>query len=158
MAERRLMAAPPDVLRWVPRSDGHGDCAVAALELACGVTYETALAACLKVEPQVLTEGMTVGQIRRAARVLGLKAVYRGWSKATKRKPTKPLFDLDDDTGILSVNQPHVEDSGHVVYLWEGRIIEPMNARQQLWLNAHDFLSHYKYEAEGIITLTREEQ
>lgn len=139
----RLFASPPEVLRWVPRSDGHGDCAVAALELACGVTYESALAAALKVCPTVLVDGMTTPEIIRSARRLGYasRAIYK--------------YDIDEDTGILVVDQPHVEDAEHAVYLWEGRIIEPMNARQQLWLQAKDYLAHYHYTAGQLITVTR---
>lgn len=142
---RRLFTAPPDVLRWVPRSDGHGDCAVAALELACGVTYETALLAAMKVCPDVLVDGLTTPEILRIARTLGFKARARH------------KYDLDDDTGILVVKQPHVVDSEHAVYLWEGRILEPMNARQQLWLKACDYLAHYHYTAGQLLFITRDE-
>lgn len=139
------MAAPPDVIRWSPRSLGHGDCTVAAIELACGVTYETALSAALGAEPQVLTKGMNAKQIRVAMGFLGHKIRVR----------TK--YDLTEDTGILAVTQPHVKDSGHVVYLWEGRIIEPKNDRQQLWLDAQLFLTHYRYVADYLITIEGEQ-
>lgn len=136
-----MMAAPPDVLRWSPRSDGHGDCALSALSLACGVTYEVALAAALKVDSAILTAGLTMREIQRVLRKLGFKGQY------ARR------VDLDEGTGILSVSQPHVEGSGHVVYLWEGRIIEPMHDRQQLWLDAASYLSHYKYKAEWLLVI-----
>jgi hypothetical protein len=133
-----LLAAPPDVIRWSPRSQGHGDCAVAALEIACGVTYETALAAALGACPDVLTRGLNWPEIRKAAGFLGFK------TRLTKR------FDLDEDTGILDVWQ---EQGGeHVVYLWEGRIIEPMHDRQQLWLSAQSFLTHYHYTHGSLLT------
>lgn len=143
MAE--LMASPPDVLRWEPRGQGHGDCAIAALALACGVTYEIALAAVLGVCANALIEGLDIKEVKLAATHLGFKV-------RISRK-----YDLEDDTGILFVEQPHVKDSGHAVYLWEGRIIEPKHDRQQLWLEAQAFLSHYKYKAKELIRLEREE-
>jgi hypothetical protein len=140
-----LLAAPPDVLRWCPRSAGHGDCAVAALEIACGVTYENALSAALGVCPDVLADGMTWREIRKAAVLMGFKTQL-------KRK-----YDLEEDTGIIEVCQPHVKGSSHVVYLWEGRIIEPMSDRQQLWLDSRSFLSHYHYVAGSLLVLRRDE-
>lgn len=138
----RPLAAPPDILRWSPRSIGHGDCAVAALEIACGVTYEVALAASVLVRKTVLRDGLEWSHMKAVARRLGFEPKVLSH------------FSLDDDTGILYVVQPHVDDSDHVVYLWEGRIIEPMNARQQLWLNAEDFLRHYHYQHKGLLVLT----
>lgn len=140
-----LLAAPPDVIRWSPRSIGHGDCAVAAIEIACGVTYETALAAALSIAPDVLTAGMSWPAIRKSVESLGFKS-------RMKRK-----YDLEEDTGILAVQQPNYKDSDHAVYLWEGRIIEPKHDRQQLWLEASAFLNHYKYESYGLLTVTFKE-
>ena len=146
MSRRALLAAPPDVLRWSPRSSGHGDCAVAAIELACGVTYEVALAGALEQDPHVLTQGLTLSEIRHIIRTFG----YAG--KVLK----KGTYELDDDTtGILAVKQPHVPDSEHVVYVWEGRIIEPKADRRQLWLDAEQFLHHYKYRAGSLLTIVR---
>lgn len=141
----KLMAAPPDVLRWSPRSDGHGDCALSALSLACGVTYEIALAAALKVDPDILIAGLTMREIQRVLRNLGFKGRYAR------------QVDLDEGTGILSVSQSHVKSSGHVVYLWEGRIVEPMHDRQQLWLQAAAYLSHFKYKTEWLLTVKEDE-
>lgn len=141
-----MMAAPPDVLRWSPRSEGHGDCAVAAIELACGVTYETALAAACSTCPSVLQEGLSWSEIRRAIHTLGYKTSLRR------------RYTLDEETGILNVYRiDHVETSSHVVYLWEGRIIEPMDARRQLWLDADQFLHHYRYQAGSLLVISRPE-
>ena len=136
-----LLAAPPDILRWSPRSSGHGDCTVAALELACGVTYEKALAAALLTEPDVLDLGMTL---------VGICAVVQalGFSTRLHRQ-----FDISEDTGILSVEQPRFKNSKHVVYLWEGRVIEPKSDRRQLWLDADQFLKHYRYKADTLIEI-----
>lgn len=139
-----MLASPPDILRWAPRSEGHGDCAIIAIELACGVSYETALAAALTLNGGVLIQGMMVSQVKSVCKSLGCKVV------------AKRVFDVDEDTGILMVDQPHVADSGHAVYLWEGRIIEP--ALDQLWLNGSQFISHYKYRAELLLVVTRESE
>lgn len=134
-----LLTAPPDVLRWSPRSAGNGDCAVAALELACGVIYEQALEAAMHFSPKIMKNGLTTKQMRQTAEKLG-------WITRLRRG-----FDVAEDTGILCVVQPHVADSAHAVYLWEGRIIEPKDDRRQLWLSAEEFLSHYKYKAISLI-------
>lgn len=136
-----MLAAPPDILRWSPRSDGHGDCAVAAIELACGITYEQALSVCLGAAAGVLNEGLTGNEIKKAIKFLGLKPTLRF------------KFDIEEDTGILSVGVPDHPGWGHVVYLWEGRIVEPENERRQLWLSAASFLQHYGYTAEYLITI-----
>lgn len=138
------MTHVPDVLHWSPRSAGHGDCAVAALELACGVSYETALAACINVVPAALKRGLTLKEMQKAATFLGF---------VTKRRRK---FDLEEDTGILCVIDPKDASSEHAVYLWEGRIIEPMSDRCQLWLSAPAFLAHYQYKATTLLALEKE--
>lgn len=141
------MASPPEVIRWAPRSQGHGDCAIAALEIACGVTYEQALSAALQVSTLVLTDGLNWPEIQQVALLLGF----------TGKRIRK--FDLEEDTGVLNVWQPGVgrAASDHVVYLWEGRIIEPSSDRQQLWLNSRDYLSHYHYTHGALLVLKRDE-
>lgn len=135
-----MLSAPPDVIRWSPRSDSyHGDCAVAAIEIAYGVTYETALSCCLGVCSNVLANGMTIREMKKAIGFLGYHTRVK-WTK----------IDLADETGILGVDTPTGKHS-HVVYLWEGRIIEPMCERRQLWLNAEDFIAHYGYRVDGLI-------
>lgn len=134
-----LLAAPPDIIRWSPRSRGHGDCTIAALELACGVTYESALAAALAHDPDVLRTGMLLKHVCGAATLLGYKTTLHR------------VYNLEEDTGILSVRQPRHKGSDHVVYLWEGRIIEPMDERRQLWLSADQFLKHYRYTHDALI-------
>lgn len=136
-----LLASPPDVLRWTNRTAGHGDCAVVALELACGVTYETALAAALTANLTVLGTGLTFKAMKQAAKLLGFEVKLRRG------------FNLEEDTGILAVKQPHVKDSDHAVYLWEGRILEPMSGREQLWLHAADYISHYHYKVLSLIVV-----
>jgi len=139
------VTAPPDVLRWSSRSGDHGDCVVAALELACGVSYETALAASVRVCPNILSEGMWLTEVPKAAKLLGYRV----------RKQRAGTFDLDESTGILHVYQSHrpIRETSHVVYLWGGRVVEPKADRRQLWLDAGQFLKHYGYRAGALLTL-----
>ncbi len=135
-------SAPPDVIYYYSRSPGHGDCVVAALAMACGVTYETALAVAAQVRPDALTKGLSWPETRKAARKLG-------YTSTIKKSGS---FELDDSTGLLHVYIPgQREKSSHAVYLWEGRVIEPMNARCQLWLDCDSFLKHYKYRAGSLM-------
>ena len=136
-----LLAAPPDILRWSPRSRGHGDCAVSALELACGVSYETALAAAVTVNLTVLGTGLTLPAMRQAAKLLGFKVRFHR------------AFDIDEDTGILWLVQAVSENGDHAAYLWEGRVVEPMQGREQLWLSARAYLAHYKYTVQGLLAV-----
>ncbi len=143
-------AAPPDVIRWSPRSAGNGDCVVAAIEIACGVTYEQALEAAVREVPErIMKNGILIRETRRIVKRLG-------WESKLRYK-----FDVDEDTGILFVDQPQYGEEGsceHAVYLWEGRIIEPQNARRQLWLNASAFLAHYKTKATHLLEITKEDE
>jgi hypothetical protein len=143
------VAAPPDVLRWTSRSGDHGDCVVAALELACGVSYEEALQAATKAAPNILTEGMWLTEIPKAARRLGHRV----------RKLRAGTFDLDESTGILHVYQSHrpLRETSHVVYLWDGRIVEPKFDRRQLWRHPQQFLKHYGYKAGSLLVIADDE-
>lgn len=147
------VAAPPDVLRWSTRSGDHGDCVVAALELACGVSYEQALQAATKTCPRVLTEGMSWPETVRAAKILGYRARVRRAGR----------YDVDEATGILHVYQSggargwskRGRETSHAVYLWEGRVIEPKFDRRQLWRHPEQFLKHYGYKAGSLLVLER---
>lgn len=141
------MAAPPDVIRWAPRSANHGDCAVSALEMACGVTYEMALAAALSAQINVLSLGMRWGDIRKAAKILGF----------TTQLIRREKVDLEEGTGLLDILSKGERTGSHVVYLWEGRIIEPMHQLQQLWLDPNMYLQHYKFTHGSLLVLKREE-
>lgn len=134
----------PAVLHWSARSEAHGDCAIAALSLACGASYEEAVAACVTAVPKALDRGMTLKELEKAARGLGF---------ATRRRLK---YDVDDDTGILSVMVPGDHSTEHCVYLWEGRVVEPMSDRRQLWLSATAFLSHYGYKAGTLLALEKD--
>jgi len=141
-------SAPPDVIYFHPRSPGHGDCVVAALALACGVTYETALAAAARVYSDLLKNGLTWPQTRKVAKKLGFRADVK---KAGS-------FDPDESSGLLHVYiKGQMKRTSHAVYLWEGRIVEPMNARSQCWLDTSTFLKHYKYHVGSLMVLTPKE-
>jgi hypothetical protein len=141
-------SAPPDVLYWHPRTPEHGDCVVAALSLATGVTYETALAEAARLQADVLKTGLTWHETRKIAKKLGFKSMIERAGK----------FDLEEATGLLHVYiKGQMKTSSHAVYLWEGRVIEPMYARTQLWLDASAFLAHYKYRAGSLMVMKAKE-
>lgn len=129
---------PPDCIRWITRNGEDHDCAVAAISLATGVSYEVVLGTAMGVAPKALSEGLTLRQIR--ATVAGL-----GHTTRLRRK-----YDLDDDTGILWVS--NTKDT-HVVYLWEGRIIEPSHAHRSLWLDPRAYLLHMRFTAGNLIVV-----
>lgn len=129
---------PPDMIRWTPRNAENMDCGVVALQLACGVTYEAALAAAVQVKPSVVDKGLTWGEIRRIARKLGF----------TTQLCAVGRYSLDEDTGILGVRMKGYD---HAVYLWEGRVVEPMS--ESLWLNAEEYLVCMQYTAGGLLTV-----
>lgn len=143
-----FLASPPDVVRWWPWTGIHSDCSIAALSIACGVTYEIALSAALGAAPDCLTRGMFWSEVRTAAHLLGFKTALK-----------ISRYSLEDDTGILNVYSPvNKESTDHAVYLWEGRIIEPRTDRQQLWLDAEQYLNYYKYQAGGLLVITNDNQ
>jgi hypothetical protein len=89
--------------------------------------------------------GMSWPETKKAAKLLGYSCI-------TKRTGS---FELDDSTGLLHVYVPGSRAaSSHAVYLWEGRVIEPMYARTQLWLDCSAFLTHYKYSAGSLMIVT----
>lgn len=140
------VAAPPDVIRWTPRDGDAPDCAVAALEIACGVTYQAALAAAALVAPDVNERGLSWAEIRRAARRLG-------WRTRLLRRGQFDVCD-EDASGVLSVFRRHDKvRTDHVVYLWGGRVVEPSFSRRALWRNPEDFLRHYGYATGSLLVM-----
>ncbi len=129
----------PALVRFVRQSGFHGDCAVAAVAMFCGVMYEDSLLACAAVRKDVLLMGMTWPQIRHAARRLGVR--------------TRLLhqYDITEATGILHVSRVALGTAGpgeHVALLWEGRIID---GNGECWKDPDDYLRHYGYEARGLL-------
>ena len=140
------MNSVPTLVRFVRQSGHHPDCSVSMLAMFAGVMYEDALLAAAKANPHVLKEGMTWAQIRKAARYLGLK------TRIVK------TYDADESTGILHVSRVALglgPMSEHVVFLWEGRVID---GDGELWLTTSDYLRHYGYEAKGLLVSVEESE
>lgn len=85
---------------------GKYDCAVAALAMLTGQTYEEILLAVGQEQPKVLTKGLWITEIMRIAKAAGI---------VTKCRKT---FDLDTDYGLLCLYD-------HVVVLKNGLVIDP---------------------------------
>jgi hypothetical protein len=136
-----MLALPPDVVRWVSRSGEDPDCAIVAISLACGATYDAVLAEAIQVTPDAVSRGMNWRQIRATVKRLG-------FTSTLKRK-----YDLEDDTGILDCKRGREE---HVVYLWEGRIIEPRLDRRALWKDPDAFLAHEGWTPGMLLTVKKD--
>lgn len=93
----------------------------------------------------MLTEGMFLTEVPKAARALGYRV----------RRLRAGRYDLEEATGILHVYQRHrpIPETSHVVYVWEGRVIEPKSDRRQMWRHAEQFLKHYGYRAGALLVL-----
>lgn len=134
------MALPPDVVRWVSRSGEDPDCAIAAIALATGETYDAVLAQAVQVRPDAI-RGMNWRDIKATVHRLG-------WQYQMKRK-----YDVAADTGILDCKAGRKE---HVVYLWAGRIIEPRLDRRSLWADPVAFLEHEGWTAGALLTVKKD--
>lgn len=130
---------PPDVVRWVSRNGEDGDCAIAAIALATGNTYETVLAESIAVRPGAI-RGMNWRDIKAVVARLGFS--YR-----LRRK-----YDIEEDTGILDCKRGREE---HVVYLWAGRILEPDMRRRMLWRDPEAFLANEGWTAGQLLTIRK---
>ena len=139
-----MIAMPPDMVRWVARNGEDNDCAVTAISLATGETYEACLVAAHNYgDPDVLTEGLGLREIRRVLSEMGYQ------TRLHKK------FDPDEETGILLVDGPKKNDR-HAVYLWDGRIIEPSLGRRSFWLDAETYNKHEGTTLAWLITLVKE--
>lgn len=131
----RKVRAVPDMVRLVPQSGFHPDCAVASLAMLCGVMYQDALAAF--ADPlDVMLNGVSWPMVQAAAKRLGFR---------TRLKLRR--YELTEDTGILNVKRPADE---HLAFLWEGRIVD---GNGELWLSPEAYLRHYKYTAKGLLVV-----
>ncbi len=124
----------PEPIRLVKQTGVHGDCAVSTLAMLVGVTYEEALAA-FERPASVLVDGADWGAIRKAARRLKV---------ATRLLRTR--FDLDEDTGVLALKKARADE--HLVFLWEGRIID---GNGELWRMPMAYLDAYGYMPTGLL-------
>ena len=137
---------PPDMICWVPRNTENADCAMIAIQLACGVTYEDVLMAVARRRYfTALSEGLSGAEVMSVIRSLGFV------TKTIRRR----RYDLNDSTGILFIGRKRRCKRpawDHVVYLWAGRIIEPMN--ETLWMDAKDYLGT-RHVSGALITVER---
>ncbi len=134
------MSTAPSIIMWIPRSNDHGDCAVVAIAMLVGLSYEETLSACLQAHPAVLHAGMTIRQIKCALDLLGFKG------RARKK------FDIEEDTGLLWVVDN--ECDSHVTLLWAGRIINPSHFdRTALWLDPDEYLKAGDLTPHVLITV-----
>jgi len=132
---RAITLAPPARIRFVAQQHGHGDCAVAALAMLCGVDWPTAFAA-FDNPASVLKEGVAPwAAFRRAATRLGVMT-------RIKRKPN-----LAGDTGILFCTEIDGPD-GHAAFLWEGRIID---GDGRCYLSAHEYLDCRAFVSHSLL-------
>ena len=103
------MIGPPVAI--VPiRQTGEADCAIAALAMLLGKTYGEVAPIVTEVAPKALQRGLWVTEMQRVVRKLG--GVLR----------VSRTFNLDEDVGLLMID---LEDSGHVVVLFRGVLINP---------------------------------
>lgn len=133
------VSLPPFMIQLKRQSGTDTDCVVAALATLLGLTYQQALIHCATISPDVLSEGMTCWEAKRAARLAGIK--------------TKALvkFDVSDETGVLFVGKRgRVE---HAVFLWAGRVCDGDGA---LWLEPDDYLRNNGYKPKALLIRTDE--
>ncbi len=127
------MAAAPDFIRFVKQTGYHGDCSISALGMLTGTLYEDVLIAAASVNPTVLQTGMTWPQMRKVASLLGV----------VTRLARK--YDITEDTGVLNVVRGKDD---HVVFLWEGRIID---GNGEMWIAPDGYLKQYGYTAGALL-------
>lgn len=142
-----LVALPPDLVRWVARNGEDNDCAVAAISLATGETYEQILAIAASIQPAVLKMGLLLSDVKKVLDTLGI-----AWKVRRKH------YNIEKDTGLLWVEPTdRRKRDAHLVYLWAGRIIEPAHTSRSLWLDPEAYLKVQESRAVYLITLSHEE-
>lgn len=109
------------IVRFVAQREKHiGDCTIASFAMCFGITYSEALVTIAAVNPRVLEDGASWGDLKRAARARNAVLVE------------KKSFDLDDfeeGSGILGVQFPG--GGGHAVYFKRGLIFDGRS--QSVW-------------------------
>ena len=102
------------IVRFVAQRETHlGDCTIAAFAMCVGLTYSEALVTIAAVQPRVLQDGATWGQLKRAAKTRGVVLVV---------KKTFDLDDLEEGGGMLGVD---LQLGGqHAVYFKRGLIFD----------------------------------
>lgn len=130
---------PPECVQYVTRSGQDNDCAIAAIQMATGATYNVVLAEAVAVTPTAVKKGMDWHHIKEVLKRLGFSSMLR-------RK-----YDIVTATGILSCKQGRRE---HVVYLCAGRVFEPWT--QTSWRNPYAFLEHEGWTPGSLLTLRKD--
>lgn len=142
-----MKSLPPDIVRFSLRSGDDNDCALAAIEMATGISYNVLLAEAIQVCPGAVKDGMIWRDMRAVITALGMKTTL-------KRK-----YDIDEDTGILGLEERrkgrHKSRREHVVYLWEGRVIEPWPTQRGAWLDPSAFLANEGWKATTLLVVHR---
>ncbi len=100
----------PAAITLTPKH-GLKDCYVSAIAAYFGRPYEEVVAAAGKVYPFFWRTGLENEHVVKVVRKIG------------KRGRWVRDFDIDEDSGVLSINY-HVGREEHVVLLLEGRIVE----------------------------------
>lgn len=127
----------PFYFKAVRQNGLNRDCTVATIATFAGLNYEEALAACVQVQPEVLSTGMTWPEVREVCDRVGIDTVLK----------RRGFYDIEEDTGILNVQNKRRKDD-HVCFLWAGRIIE---GNFEGWLDPEEYLRHYKYTAYALL-------
>lgn len=108
--ESNQMPVDPAFIRVCPQRHNN-DCAVCCFVMLLGVSYEVALLAVGRVDPQVATNGLYFTQLKKAAAGLGMHL------------KSKRRYDVQNDCGILGVQ--FADKTEHAVILFRGTIIDP---------------------------------
>ena len=119
--------APPTIA-CVPKH-GLKDCYASSMAAYLGKPYEEVVAAAGKVYPYFWRTGLENKHVARIARRLG------------KRVRWVRDFDLEDDSGVLTINY-NVGRNEHVVLLLEGRIVELEDQPVTSWEPAAYMAAH----------------
>jgi len=130
------------IVRIVGQREEHlGDCTIAAFAMCVGVSYSEALVAIAHVSPRVLREGATWAELKRAARVFGVRFV---------EKTGCDLDDLEESGGMLGVQFSNGEE--HAVYFKRGLIFD---GRSQAVWDADVYLAVNKVKVLTMLVRTR---
>jgi hypothetical protein len=113
------------------------DCAVACLAMVLGVSYEDVLMA---FTHNVMREGVTIRQLRNAARRLGYRLQW-----------TRRIGDLETGMGILCVKSPKWTGIDHLVVLKDGLIVD---TDATIW-DQDVFMSAYEATPTSLMTVEK---
>jgi hypothetical protein len=108
------------ILRFVHQTESvNGDCTVASLAMALGISYSQALVLIARVQPDVLKKGAHWSELKRAAKLHR----PQGGAAVVLRERRKFSLDEDsDDAGILGVEWS--DGKQHAVYLKRGLVFD----------------------------------